>query len=74
MKVPASKLHHPFSLIFQRSKLKGCVTTTFQKVRPGLTVSSTRTQPARSAFMSLVLDFSSSFIFRPPVGPVNCFR
>jgi outer membrane protein assembly factor BamB len=39
-----------------------------------LTPGSTRTQPARSACMSHVLDFSSSFIIRPPVGPVNLFR
>ena len=40
----------------------------------GLTVSSTRTQPARSAFVSLGLDFTSPFILRPQVGPVNLVR
>jgi hypothetical protein len=39
-----------------------------------LTARSTRTQPARSASMSHVPDFPSSFIFRLPVGPVNFIR
>jgi len=40
----------------------------------GLTVGSTRTQPARSAFISRGSDFSSSLIIRPQVGPVNLVR
>ena len=40
----------------------------------GLTLRSTRTQPALAAFMSLGRDSSSPFIFRSPVGPVNFFR
>jgi hypothetical protein len=39
-----------------------------------LTARSTRTQPARSASMSHVPDFSSSFSFLSPVGPVNFIR